>query len=118
MSQTSKITVDHEIIRSWVQAHGGMPAVARSGFGGGGQGGLEIDFSSHGNPEALEMISWNEFFQRFEKEQLAVLYQESAVGGPSPSLRIISRCPGAPPTGRSSVESRAPQTGNPSIANP
>ena len=81
---TAQKTVDHDAIRKWVEKHGGRPArVAATAPGGshaepGSAGILRIDF---GEPdESLEEISWNEFFDTFEKHKLALLYQDDQPG--------------------------------------
>ncbi|MQW89073.1 hypothetical protein GHJ82_20005 [Sinorhizobium saheli] len=67
----SMTTIDHDTIRSWVEAREGHPARVKGAPNGGI---LRIDF---GKPEeTLEEISWEEFFQIFEKENLAFLHQD------------------------------------------
>lgn len=81
---TAQKTVDHTAIRKWVEKHGGRPArVAETApdkpEGKAGSAGiLRIDF---GEPEAsLEPISWEEFFDTFEKHRLALLYEDEPPG--------------------------------------
>ena len=63
---TAQSTTDHEEIRDWVESRDGHPAVVE------GTGVLRIDF---GEPEPnLEQIDWNEFFDIFERSNLAFLY--------------------------------------------
>jgi hypothetical protein len=75
-------TTDHKTIRKWVEERGGRPArVADTGEqrGEGSGGILRIDFRE---PDAsLEQISWGEFFQTFDRNELAFLYQEETAGG-------------------------------------
>ncbi len=77
---SAKKTTDHEVIRSWVEERGGRPArVAETAPGKSdakrGSGGiLRIDFAEP--DEALEQISWDEFFRTFERNKLAFLYQD------------------------------------------
>jgi hypothetical protein len=63
-------TTDHDEIRAWVEEHGGRPSMVRTK----GKGGiLRIDF---GEPEEnLEEVEWDEFFQVFDENDLAFLYQ-------------------------------------------
>jgi hypothetical protein len=79
---TAQKTVDHEVIRKWVEDHGGRPArVAETAPGkpeakAGSGGILRIDF---GEPDAsLEEISWQEFFSTFEKHKLALLFGDDS----------------------------------------
>ena len=37
---------------------------------------LRIDFPDYTGEESLRQISWEQFFDKFEKEQLAFLYEE------------------------------------------
>jgi len=42
---------------------------------------LRIDFPDYSGAESLEAISWEEFFDKFEKEKLAFLHQDETAGG-------------------------------------
>ena len=79
----AKVTIDHDTIREWAEARGGKPAVVRSTHGKGGTGIIRIEFPGAPNAkdEALEEISWEEFFDKFEEADLALLYQEETAGG-------------------------------------
>ena len=73
---TSTTTTDHATIRRWTEARGGHPARV-TGTEVGGL--LRIDF---GQPEErLEEISWETFFEAFEENNLAFLYQEKLEDG-------------------------------------
>lgn len=69
-----KTTVDHDTIRKWVEARGGAPARVRGTGGKSDAGLLRVDFGPQ--EERLEKISWAEFFETFERNKLAFLYQE------------------------------------------
>jgi hypothetical protein len=78
----SQTTTDHEVIRTWAEERGGRPAQV-SVTGDGEVGILRIEFPDYpeNRDEALEPISWDEFFDKFEKEKLAFLYQDTTAGG-------------------------------------
>ena len=83
----STTTTDHDTIRKWAEARNGKPAKVDTG----GKGGiLRIDF---GEPEeSLEPISWEEFFQIFDDNQLAFLHQEkTGSGGTSRFNKFVER---------------------------
>jgi hypothetical protein len=87
MSQ-GKTTTDHATIRKWVEKHGGLPArVKNTGDRDEGDPGiLRFDF---GEPdESLEEISWEEFFQKFDENGLALLYEDD---GKSRFNKLIRR---------------------------
>lgn len=83
----SKTTTDHDEIRRWAEARDGHPARVK----GQGEGGiLRIDF---GDPEDnLEEIDWDTFFEIFDENDLAFLYQEKTQdGGTSRFNKFVDR---------------------------
>ncbi len=74
-------TTDHQQIRRWVEARNGHPAVVRSteGSGAGNAGLLRIDFDEA--EDNLEETSWDEFFETFDSNGLAFLYQDNTASG-------------------------------------
>lgn len=79
MSQATT-TTDHETIRQWTEQRGGHPATVGA-TADGGPGILRIDFPGYSGEDSLEEISWDEFFDKFEREKLAFLYQEKTDEG-------------------------------------
>jgi hypothetical protein len=78
----SHVTTDHGEIRNWVEERGGHPATVRRTESRGHQPGiLRIDYPGYSGRESLEEISWDDFFDKFEKEKLAFLYQDETAGG-------------------------------------
>jgi hypothetical protein len=76
----AKTTTDHDTIRQWAESHAGRPAVVKSTRGRKGVGILRIEFpeapvSDH---EALEVITWDDFFKQFEDAELALVYDEKS----------------------------------------
>jgi hypothetical protein len=88
-TQTSKKTTDHEEIRRWAEEHGGRPARVK---GTGDPGVLRIDFPGGAGEGELEPISWEEWFDAFDRNNLALLYQEEkASGEDSTFAKLVSR---------------------------
>ncbi len=78
----AKTTTDHDEIRTWVEERGGRPASVKGTAGDDDDAGiLRIDFPGVGDEGSLEEISWDEFFEKFEENDLAFLYQEQTSGG-------------------------------------
>jgi hypothetical protein len=94
MSQ-SKRTTDHEQIRKWVEARNGKPARVQGTGDTDDAGLLRIDFPEKESAEeddALEEISWDEFFDKFDEKRLAFVYQDrTATGEPSRFNKFVSR---------------------------
>lgn len=90
-STQSQTTTDHNTIRRWAEARGGVPAHVRQE--GEDSGILRIHFPGFGEDEqTFEEISWNEFFEQFEENNLAFLYQEETKeGDESRFFKLISR---------------------------
>ena len=89
---TSKTTTDHDEIRRWVEAHDGTPAGVRGTRSGDDPGVLRIDFPGGAGEDELEHISWDTWFQKFDEQNLAFLYQEQkADGEDSTFFKLVSR---------------------------
>ena len=74
---SAKTTTSHEEIREWVEKRGGHPAVVASTEDDSRPGGLlRIDYDEPGGNDdsRLQRISWDEFFQIFDKNDLAFLH--------------------------------------------
>ena len=88
----SKTTTDHDEIRRWVEARDGKPACVRGTGGKGDTGLLRIDFPGYSGEDSLQHITWDEFFEKFEESELAMVYQdETADGNESRFCKLISR---------------------------
>ena len=82
MSQaSSQTTTNHNEIRKWVEERGGHPAKVKGTEKGKSSGVLRIDYPGYSGEDRLEEISWEEFFEGFEENKLAFLYQEKTSDG-------------------------------------
>jgi hypothetical protein len=75
----TKVTTDHEEIRRWAEERGGKPAAVVGPQEEIAAGGLRIDFPDYDSGEQLEQISWTEFFEKFDEQNLSFFYQEEMV---------------------------------------
>ena len=84
-------TTDHDTIKKWAEARNGHPATVESTADGDEAGILRIEFEQ-GDSDDLKEISWEEFFNKFEEEKLAFLYQEETSDGEtSRFFKLVSR---------------------------
>ena len=74
-----KVTTDHKQIRRWAEERGGKPATVKSTSSNEGPGILRLDFEPR--DEGLEPVEWDDFFEKFEEEGLAFLYQDQTADG-------------------------------------
>lgn len=73
MSQ-ARTTTDHDEIREWAEQRGGKPSTVRATADEDEAGILRLDFPPE--DDALEQISWEAFFEKFEEAKLAFLFQD------------------------------------------
>lgn len=91
MSQ-GKVTTDHEEIKKWAEARGGRPARVKRTGGKDDVGIIRIDFPGYSGEESLEVISWEEFFEKFDERDLALIYQDKTADGKlSRFSKLVSR---------------------------
>ena len=93
-SHESHTTTDHEEIRNWVEERGGHPAIVK-GTEKGGSALLRVDYPGYSGDDKLEEITWDEFFEIFDNNELAFLYQEKTEdGGLSRFSKFVNRSGG------------------------
>jgi hypothetical protein len=74
---SARTTTNHDEIRQWVEKRGGKPAVVAKTESKSGSGGvLRIDYDEPGgnDDDRLHRITWNEFFEIFDRSNIAFLY--------------------------------------------
>jgi hypothetical protein len=92
MASESHTTTDHEEIRRWVEEHDGKPASVTGTADGDGAGVLRIDFPGGAGEDRLEHIGWDEWFAKFDENELAFLYQaQKASGEDSTFFKLVNR---------------------------
>jgi len=67
-----QVTTDREQIREWAEEHEAVPVLAEET----GASGLRL--LSNPDDDRGEQLSWDQFFERFETESLALRYRETA----------------------------------------
>jgi hypothetical protein len=80
-SANSNVTSNHETIREWVEERGGHPARVKGTKKSGSIGVLRIDYPGYSGEETLEPITWEQFFEAFDSNNLAFLYQDETKDG-------------------------------------
>lgn len=88
----AKVTTDHRKIQQWTEERGGWPARVKGTNKANNSGILRIDYEGFTGEDTLERISWDEFFEGFEENELAFLYQDKVSGGKSSRFsKLIDR---------------------------
>lgn len=76
----SATTTNHSTIKQWVEAREGKPSIIKTSEKK-NSGNLRIDFPGYSGDDSLEAISWDRFFDIFDREELQFLYQEKTAEG-------------------------------------
>ena len=79
----SKTTQDHDIIRKWAEKRGAQPAEVAGTHKGNEPGILRFCFpkAKNHNDSNLKEISWDDFFEKFDENNLELVYQEKTAEG-------------------------------------
>jgi hypothetical protein len=89
---SSQTTTDHEEIRKWAEARGAKPSCVRGTGGKDDIGMIRLDFPGYSGEGKLEPISWDEWFEKFDDQQLALVYQETTAEGEKSNFnKLVSR---------------------------
>ncbi|HVL38631.1 MAG TPA: hypothetical protein VM328_04485 [Fimbriimonadaceae bacterium] len=90
---SAKSTTNHEEIRKWAEERGGKPAcVKRTGAKADDPGIIRINFPGYSGAGSLQEISWEEWFQKFDQNDLCLLYQDTTrTGDKSNFNKIVAR---------------------------
>ena len=79
----SKTTRDHDEIRRWAEERGAVPSEVASTERGNEPGILRFQFpdAPNRNDGKLKEISWDAFFEKFDENDLELLFQEKTAEG-------------------------------------
>ncbi len=90
---SSQTTRNHEEIRKWAQERGAVPCEVVGTERNSETGILRFEFSHapHRNDRNLKEISWEEFFAKFDENNLQLLYQDRAADGAMSNFNKIIR---------------------------
>jgi len=76
----SLVTTDHEVIRRWAQSRKAVPATVPGTEHAGHLGVLRFDFPGY-TGDRLTEVSWDDWFEAFDKRRLNFIYQERQMSG-------------------------------------
>ncbi|WP_135854623.1 lamin tail domain-containing protein [Halorussus salinus] len=81
MPGRTKTTTDREAIREWAEKRDATPAHVVGTGEGDDVGILRLDFPEEDPDPRLDAISWEQFFEKFDRERLALRYQDTKKSG-------------------------------------
>lgn len=89
---SAKPLTDHNEIRRWAEERNAKPACVRRTGGGDDIGMIRLDFPGYSGDESLEEVSWDEWFDKFDESNLALLVQETTARGQQSNFnKLVSR---------------------------
>jgi hypothetical protein len=94
----SQATTDHDFIRKWAEERGANPAAVKGTGGGDDPGIIRLDFPGFSGEGSLEPIPWDEWFEKFDENELALVYQDKTADGQRSNFNKIVK--------RSTIEER------------
>jgi hypothetical protein len=75
----AKTTRDHDQIRRWAEDRGGKPSAVADIRRQDDPGILRLDFDP--KDRKLDVLTWGEFFEKFDEAELTFLYQDKTEDG-------------------------------------
>ncbi len=78
---SGKRLTDHSEIQEWAGSRGATPSCVRKTGGNGDVGMIRLDFPGYSGEQSLQEISWDEWFEKFDENQLALIVQDQTAGG-------------------------------------
>src|SRR3954469_15496122 len=89
---SAKTTTNHEEIRKWAEERDAKPSTVKRTGNKEDPGILRLNFPGYTGEASLEEITWDEWFKKFDEQNLALLYQEETRDGkPSNFNKLVSR---------------------------
>lgn len=89
MARKTKKTTNHETIRKWAEARDGKPSVVTNN--GNKTEIIRLDFPGF-TDENLQEISWEAWFDLFDKNNLQLVYQEETSDGKTSNFnKLVNR---------------------------
>src|SRR3954452_19128509 len=89
---SSQVLTDHNEIQRWAEQRGAKPSAVRRTAGGNDIGIIRLDFPGYSGADSLEEVSWDDWFDKFDENNLALIVQERTARGQTSNFnKIVSR---------------------------
>jgi hypothetical protein len=90
--RSSQTTTDHEAIRRWAEERGATPSEVATTASGDEIGIIRLDFPGYSGEGKLKPISWDEWFEKFDASNLALVYQDTTARGQKSNFnKLVAR---------------------------
>jgi hypothetical protein len=89
---SSRVLTDHDEIREWAEERGARPSEVKRTHTDDNVGIIRLDFPGYSGEDSLEEIEWDEWFDKFDDNNLALIVQDETAGGEKSNFnKIVSR---------------------------
>lgn len=89
---SSRVLRDHDEIREWAEERGARPSEVKRTHTDDKVGIIRLDFPGYSGEDSLEEIEWDEWFDKFDDNNLALIVQDETSGGEKSNFnKIVSR---------------------------
>jgi len=91
-SHSAMPLTDHDQIQQWAEARDAKPSCVKNTGGKGDVGMIRLDFPGYSGEDSLQEISWDEWFESFDENGLALLVQETTASGEQSNFnKLVNR---------------------------
>src|ERR1051326_1929313 len=91
-SASARPLTDHDEILRWAEERNARPACVRDTANNGDVGMIRLDFPGYSGGQSLDELSWDDWFQKFDESNLALLVQDETAGGQKSNFnKLVSR---------------------------
>ena len=91
-SHSSMQLTDHDEIQQWAEARDAKPSCVKNTGGKGDVGMIRLDFPGYSGADSLQEITWDEWFESFDENNLALLVQETTASGETSNFnKLVKR---------------------------
>ena len=100
MAVISEVLTDHQAIRRWAESRGARPACVKGTGDEDDVGMIRLDFADSSGSESLQPITWDQWFEQFDGNGLALIVQEQTADCQPVKLDEIVKRDDTGPEGR------------------
>jgi hypothetical protein len=89
---SSRVLTDHDEIQRWAEERDARPSAVQRTHTDDSVGIIRLDFPGYSGENSLEEIEWDEWFDKFDDNNLALIVQDQTAGGERSNFnKIVSR---------------------------
>ena len=104
---SSQALTDHDAIRKWAESRGARPACVKGTGEDDDVGMIRLDFPGYSGGDSLQEITWEQWFEQFDGNGLALLVQERTAEGERSNFNKLVKRDETEPEGRARTRGAA-----------